>query len=145
MERRNFVRMALTGSVLGAIAPHYALSGALDDSASVSMAGGVYYTREAPGRWSEKIAGHLPNLEVSSDGENKILRVLTSHEMKGYEHYIVKHVVLDQQFNFISENMFDPTKDQIAMSDFNLGQYQGIVNVLSMCNKHDVWLNSMEI
>jgi len=65
--------------------------------------------------------------------------------MNAYQHYIVKHILLDQDFNFIAEKLFDPTKDKIAVSDFNINNYKGTIHVLSVCNKHDTWLNSTVI
>lgn len=135
MERRNFIHLAVAGSVAGIIAPSSVLAG------SSSMAGGLYYTKSAPGRWNKKVAGHLPSIEVSKNSDGVNIQVVTAHGMTGYEHYIVKHIVLDDNFNFIAEKMFDPMKDKAAMSEFSLGKYRGVVNVLSVCNKHDTWLN----
>ncbi|MCG8611586.1 MAG: hypothetical protein MI864_13730, partial [Pseudomonadales bacterium] len=117
----------------------------LAGSGHKSMAGGVYYTKESPGRWSKKVDGHLPHFEIEKAGMDTMVRVLTGHEMKGYEHYIVKHVLLDADFGFLQENMFDPMKDKSPISDFKLTGYTGKLYALSMCNKHDVWLNSIEI
>jgi superoxide reductase len=139
MDRRNFIRLGFAGAVTGIIAPKLVLAGSSD------MAGGLYYTKDAPGRWSKKAGGHLPNIEVSKGSDGVSLHIVTSHEMKGYEHYIIKHVVLDKDFKFIAENMFDPTKDKAAISDIAIGSYQGPVNVLSVCNKHDTWLNVAEV
>jgi superoxide reductase len=137
MDRRNFMQLALAGSAASVLTPATAQA--------ATLAGGVYYTRESPGRWASKAATHVPFVEVSSGKEGVAIKVITSHEMKGYEHYIVKHVVLDKNYQFIAEKMFDPTKDSAAISSFNLGQYKGTIYVLSMCNKHDLWLASAEV
>ena len=84
MDRRGFIRLSALGAAAGIIAPAGVLA------SSSSMAGGVYYTKDAPGRWSKKVGGHLPTIEVSG----KKIQVTTSHEMKGYDHYIIKHVIL---------------------------------------------------
>ena len=139
MDRRNFIRLAVAGSATGIIAPKMVLAGTSD------MAGGLYYTADAPGRWSKKVAGHLPNIDVSRSDAGISLHVVTSHGMTGYEHYIIKHIVLDSDFNFVAEKMFDPMKDKAPISDFDLGKYSGPVHVLSVCNKHDSWLNSAEV
>ncbi len=136
MSRRNFIKLSLLGVTGAIIAPTDVLA-----SMTSSMAGGVYYTREAPGRWHKKVAAHLPIIEVSG----RSVQTITPHEMKGYEHYIVKHVLLDHEFKFIAENMFDPMKDQAAVSAFNLGGYRGRIHVLSLCNKHDNWLSVAEV
>ena len=139
MDRRNLIRLVFASSAVGVIAPRMVLAD------SSSMAGGLYYTKDAPGRWSKKVGGHLPNIEISK-GENGVsLQVVTAHEMKGCEHYIVKHIILDKDFKFIAEKMFDPMKDKAPISDFELGRYQGRINVLSVCNKHDTWLNIADI
>ncbi len=139
MNRRDLIRLAIAGTGVGIIAPKMVLA------QSSSMAGGLYYTKDAPGRWSKKVGGHLPNIETSKNAKGASLQVVTAHEMNGFEHYIVKHIVLDKDFNFLSEKMFDPMQDKVAISQFGLGDYQGQVNVLSVCNKHDTWLNIAEI
>lgn len=139
MDRRAFIRLAIAGSATGIIAPSAVLA------CSSGMAGGMYYTKDAPGRWSKKAAGHLPNIEVAKGDSGTALHIVTPHEMNGHAHYIVKHVVLDQNFKFLAERLFDPLKDKSPISDFVLGDYRGPVNVLSVCNKHDVWLNLAEV
>ena len=105
------------------------------------MAGGVYYTKDAPGRWNKKVGGHLPTIEVS--GKN--IQVTTSHPFDGYNHYIIKHMILNDKFEFIVENMFDPMKDKAPISQFSLDDYSGRIHVLSACNIHDTWLNIAEV
>lgn len=140
MNRRNFIQISALGAGMGA------LPGLVQaDGANPSMAGGVYYTKEAPGRWEKKAAGHLPLIEVKKDHAETLVEVATSHEMHGYEHYIVKHMLLDKNFRFMAEHMFDPMKDTAPISSFSLGIYQGPLHVLSVCNKHDTWLASVEI
>ena len=135
MHRRNFIRLSALGAVSGIIAPKAVLASA------TNMAGGVYYTREAPGRWSKKIDGHMPVIEVSG----KDVQVTTPHEMKGYEHYIVKHILLNDNFKFMDEMMFDPLKIALPISKFSLKDYSGRIHVLSVCNKHDTWMNIAEL
>lgn len=107
--------------------------------------GSVYFTKENPGRWSKKARGHLPNIELKKDGNKINVTVTTAHGMDGYAHYIVKHVLLDQNYNFLAEKMFDPTKDKVPVSNFTLKNYKGYVHLLSMCNKHDVWLSGKKV
>ncbi len=140
MDRRNLIRLVGFGSVVGIIAPDVVLA------SSQSMAGGLYYTKDAPGRWSKKAVGHLPQVAVSKNDAGTAIQVITPHEVKGYEHYIVKHMLLDQEFNFIAEKMFDPATEKSALSNFELDKsYAGSINVLSVCNKHDTWLNVVEV
>lgn len=131
MDRRSFVRLSTIGAAFGIIAPSTVLSSV------TNMAGGVYYTKDAPGRWSKKVEGHLPLIDVS---KNKI-EVTTPHGMHGFEHYIVKHMILDEKFEYITEKMFNPEKDKSAISVFDLADYSGKIHVISVCNKHDSWLN----
>lgn len=141
MERRNFIGLSIAGVGASLVSPKIAVAGN-DEQA---MAGGVFYTKQNPGRWSKKVAGHLPAIEINQvDGKVRI-QVSTAHGMDGYQHYIVKHVLLDQDYNFLNERMFDPMKDKTAISTFTLDNYKGPLYVLSMCNKHDVWLNGVEI
>jgi superoxide reductase len=41
--------------------------------------------------------------------------------------------------------MFNPDKDKAAISTFTLENYSGAIYALSMCNKHDLWLNSATV
>jgi superoxide reductase len=104
-------------------------------------AGGLFYTKENAGRWAGKIATHLPAVEI----EKSTVKVTTAHEMNGFEHYIVKHVLLDKNYQFLDEHFFNPTIDKIAQSTFNLPNYSGTLHVLSLCNKHDLWLTTVEL
>lgn len=141
MNKREFIRLSALGAVTGVIAP----SSILAANDSLKGAGGLFYTKDAPGRWSKKANGHLPNIEVSKSASGTNIEVVTSHEMKWFGHYIIKHTVLNDKFEFITENIFNPEKDKLALSQFDLGGYSGRVHVLSMCNLHDVWLNTADI
>ena len=100
------------------------------------LSGKIYYTKNNPGRWKDVLESHLPEASIN----NNILEVSTLHEMRGYEHYISKHIVLDHKLNIISEKMFDPSKDT-PVSKHNIAGYHDKVFILSVCNKHDTWLN----
>jgi superoxide reductase len=141
MDRRHFIRFGITGLGGLVVAPRLVLAGAADSP----MAGGVYHTAEAPGRWSKKVLSHLPNIEVAKQAQAATVEVFTRHPIEGYEHYIVKHMVLDKDFQFVAEHMFDPLKEQEARSQFSLGDYSGMIYVLSVCNQHDTWLNVAEV
>jgi len=150
MDRRKFMRFAFSGAAAGlaasTLAPTRVLASTSTSAETESkMAGGVYYTKESPGRWAKKIGGHLPNIEVVKGDSATVVKIVTAHEMDPYAHYIVKHMVLDSDFNFIAEHMFDPTTDKAPISEISVGTYRGVVNVLSVCNKHDTWLNTAEV
>ncbi len=139
MKRRGFIRLSALGAATGIIAPQAVLA------ATSSMAGGVYYTKDAPGRWSKIVGSHLPGISISKGEPGTNIEVVTSHGMSGYEHYIIKHIILNDQFEFVTENMFNPMKDKAPISQFSLGNYSGRIHVLSVCNKHDTWLNIADI
>ncbi len=138
MNRRAFIRIGMAGAATGIITPEIALANQKTDSDS--MAGGVYYTKESPGRWTKKAESHSPVVEKTNTG----IRVVTGHPMKQGEHWIVKHVLLDHNFNFISENIFDPEKDKAPISNFGLPGQSGAIYALSVCNLHDTWLTRFE-
>jgi len=138
MERRDFIRLSVAG--VGIVAPSIAIA-----ETAKPVTADVFYTKDAPGRWSGKVATHLPTIEIGKEGGKVTVKIVTAHEMKGYEHYIVKHVLLDKNYKFIDERMFNPMEDKAALSNFTLEGYSGTVYALSMCNKHDLWLNSAEV
>lgn len=140
MERRDFMRVVMAGTAGSLVLPREALAGQSADR----FAGSVYYTEQAPGRWAKKVGGHLPKINVKREGSDSVIEVVTGHEMKGFEHYIVKHVLLDAQMQLLGETMFDPNKDS-PYSSYRLPAYSGMVYALSMCNKHDTWMNMIEV
>ena len=121
MDRRNFIQFGIAGISASVVAPQTVLATAEESK----LAGGVYYTKDAPGRWSKKAAGHLPHLAVEKSGSDNIIEVVTGHEMKGYEHYIIKHVLLDKDYRVLVEHMFNPMHDKQALSRFRLKAYSG--------------------
>ncbi|MDD2658516.1 MAG: desulfoferrodoxin family protein [Methylococcales bacterium] len=142
MERRDFIRISAVGLGAGIAAPTMVLANSEKQAKGSSD---IYYTKEDPGRWSEKVATHVPNIEIEKADGKTTVKVVTPHEMKGYAHYIVKHVLLDQNHKFLEERMFDPAKDKAAISTFTLQDYNGQIYALSMCNKHDLWLNTATV
>lgn len=141
MHRRSFIRIAMAGAATGIVASESVLAGTLGSKISTRMAGGVFYTKESPGRWAQKAGSHSPILEKVDGG----VRVVTGHPMKENDHWIIKHVLLDNDFKFITENMFNPSKDKAAISNFSLSGQKGAVYALSVCNIHDSWLTMLEI
>ncbi|MDO9105638.1 MAG: desulfoferrodoxin family protein [Methylovulum sp.] len=141
MERRDFIRLSVAGASVGIIAPQ-ALA---ETQPATAVTSDIYYTKTSPGRWGGKVATHLPTIEVSKAGAKTIIKVVTAHEMRGYEHYIVKHVLLDKNYKFIDERLFDPMVDKSPLSTFTLENYSGTIYALSLCNKHDLWLESASV
>ena len=104
------------------------------------LAGSFYYTSTKPGKWKNLIHSHIPILEIKKD----ILTVSTLHEMKGYDHYIVKHIILNKKFEIISEKIFDPSIEN-SVSEHNITGYSDRLYILSICNKHDTWLQIIKL
>ena len=104
------------------------------------LAGSFYYTKNKPGQKDSVVQSHSPILEI----DENILIVFTPHEMKGYDHYIIKHIVLDNRFNKISEKVFDPSKET-PISKHNIMGYVDMLYVLSVCNHHDTWVDVIKI
>ena len=104
------------------------------------LAGSFYYTKNKPGNKENVVQSHSPLLEINKN----TLSVSTPHEMKGYDHYIIKHIVLDKRFNIISEKIFDPSKE-IPISKHNIIGYEDKLYVLSICNNHDTWVDIIKI
>lgn len=144
MQRRDFMRLGLAGTA--GLAATQLVRADSHGGGGDKMAGGVYYTAENPGRWGKKVKGHLPMLEKKAAEDGSVsIKVVTNHGQHGYKHYIVKHQLLDADYNFIAETMFDPDKDE-AESEYKLpAGYKGMVYAVSLCNKHDLWLNGMEV
>jgi len=110
------------------------------------MAGGVYYTRESPGFWASLVGEHVPKLEkAAGPGGTVTIGVTTNHEMDGYAHYIVKHVLLDRKFRVLGQKSFDPRRDRPVSTYSLLAGYKGPVFALSMCNRHDLWLDGIVV
>ncbi|WP_411725970.1 desulfoferrodoxin family protein [Methyloglobulus sp.] len=141
MERRDFIRWGVAGLSATVITPTMVFA----KNVNQVPVSDIYYTKESPGRWKDKVAGHLPSIGIEKAGTKITIRVVTSHEMIGYEHYIVKHVLLDQNYKFLDEHLFNPDKDKAAISTFPLDNYSGSIHALSLCNKHDLWLNSANV
>lgn len=142
MDRRVFIRLGFAGAATGIIAPKIVLASSIGDKINSNpMAGGLYYTKESPGRWAAKAAGHAPILEKTATG----VKVITPHPMDPGKHWILKHILLDKDFKFIAEHIFDPTKQKEPISEFALSGQAGAVFALSVCNLHDSWLGFIEV
>ncbi|PPC91035.1 MAG: hypothetical protein CTY34_05455 [Methylobacter sp.] len=142
MKRRDFIQLSASGLAVSLVSPARVNAETAKLPADTAD---IYYTKESTGRWASKAATHLPSIEVSKSNGKIMLKVVTPHEMKGYEHYIVKHVLLDKSYKFLAEKMFNPMEDKTPVSEFTLDNYTGTLYALSMCNKHDLWLSTTEV
>jgi superoxide reductase len=151
--RRQFLsRLASTpaaGFTAGAIVvPSMALVFTADQAAAAEvnpltgkLAGALYYTKERTGRWNTETAKfHLPTFSRRKNA----LQLRTNHPMKGYRHYILKHILFDQNFRMIGEQLFTPDKDW-PVSSWDVSGLEKRVYALSVCNLHDAWLASFTV
>ena len=140
MQRRLFIKglgFVGIGSVL--VTPQVALAGVSNPMTS-TLAGSLYYTRAEPGRWVGKEGEHVPNFERNGNS----IQVATGslHKMDAYVHYIIKHVILNDQLEFVREQMFNPESDS-PISEHDISGMNNVVYAVSVCNKHDTWLNAL--
>ena len=143
MQRRSFISFATgIGGVLGAsrvFAPKDLLAANVTDYLKGKTAGNLFYTKDAPGKWSKKIRAHIPIIE--KDGNE--IQITTKHKSIDWDHYIVKHVIFDEKFAYLDEFMFKPDKSKwkkTTYSQFKLDKVPDIFFVMSYCNKHDGWI-----
>ncbi|MBC8240357.1 MAG: hypothetical protein H8E30_07765 [Alphaproteobacteria bacterium] len=108
-----------------------------------ALAGKVFYTADQPGRWKGKESGHSPLIKVDKKGGDILIRAATNHPMNG-PHYIIKHILLDEDLNYVKEQIFDVAFD-LPRSRFELNGYTGRLFIVSMCNLHDNWINWADV
>jgi superoxide reductase len=146
MDKRDFIRFGIAGSAAGIFVPKAALAAGMDKVIHSKLAGGLYYTEHAFGRWNKGLADHhLPHLEKQMSGGATQLHVATAHPMNAYGHYIIKHQLHDHNLKFMQEYLYNPTTDTKPETTFDLGKHRGVVYVMTMCNVHDVWMNLIEV
>ena len=141
MKRRDLLCVGLTAATSTVFVPRSVFAaGTPLNPFNSPLAGTLFYTADMPGRWSGKQAGHVPQIERSGDA----IEVTTGHEMDGFNHYIIKHVILDENFNFVRETMFNPGTDS-PVSEHDIAGLKQRVYALSVCNKHDSWLAALDL
>jgi superoxide reductase len=143
MDRRALLRSALATAV-GAGGTLFLPRAVLGDGPprvpSTPLAGSLYYTRETPGRWKGKAAGHLPVV----DRKGSMVTVRTPHPQNGFRHYIVKHLVLDGDFKIVADTQFNPWRDD-PVSTTDVYDLNGVAYAVSVCNVHDAWLTPFRL
>lgn len=107
------------------------------------LAGKLFYSTDRPGRWRGKEKGHSPLIKIDKNGSDVLVRAATHHSMSP-DHYIIKHVLLDGDLNFIREQIFDLDFDN-PRSRFELNDYSGRLFIVSFCNLHDNWINWSDV
>ena len=91
------------------------------------LAGSLYYTKKKPGRWKNLMKSHVPTIEI----KDNFLEITTPHEMRGYEHYIIKLMILDEKFLFRIIGFFYSLVQKIGYSNLQLQK----MNVIPLVNK----------
>lgn len=146
VDKRSFIRFGLAGGTASIITPKSVFAAGMDTGLKSKLAGGVFHTEDAFGRWNKGVADHhLPKFEKKMSGSAAHLHVATDHPMIAYAHYIIKHELLNSDFRYMQEHPYNPTSDKAPVSTFDIGDYRGIVYVMTICNVHDVWLNMVEV
>ncbi|MBT5050638.1 MAG: hypothetical protein HOM58_19200 [Rhodospirillaceae bacterium] len=140
MDRRTALKLGMWGGASTLLLPSQTIAASDPAMLNSPQAGGVYYTLSNPGRWAKKAKGHAPRLARTG---NKI-EVYTKHPMKGFKHYIVKHVLLDHKFNYVSETIFNPGKDQ-PLSEYDVSKLGNTIYAVSLCNLHDAWVSALKL
>ena len=89
-NRRTFIKEFFSVLALKTLYPSFlSAENELTYLLNGPLAGSFYYTKKKAGRWKSLIHSHIPVLEIKKN----ILIVSTLHEMKGYDHYIIKHII----------------------------------------------------
>lgn len=107
------------------------------------LAGKLVYSAQSPGRWAGKEPGHVPHMRVQRTDDEVQVQVVTRHPMSA-DHYIVKHMVLDAQFDILAETLFDYSFDY-PQSHHRLKGVSGRLFAVSLCNIHDSWLSWTDV
>lgn len=140
-SRRQALTLAGGGLASAAVAgPVFAATQEVElQGALRALAGKFFFSSENPGRWKGKEKGHSPLIKVDKDGNNVLIRAAVQHPMKT-DHFIIKHILMDQNFDFMAEQVFDPIFD-MPRSRFEVSGYSGQFYIVSLCNLHDNWIN----
>lgn len=134
-DRRDFLQSSLlfTGGVLFA-------SSRRASAAGEGYPANLFYTAEQPGIWDQKIGSHVPRMTLE-DGQ---VTVFTKHGMSE-EHFIVRHTLVGADGSVLGSQTFSP-EDEEARSRYALPEgYRGRLYATSFCNKHDLWLSTLEV
>jgi superoxide reductase len=146
MDKRSFLRLTLAGSSLGIFAPKAVYAAMMESPLKSKLAGGMFFTEDALGRWNKGTATHhIAQIEKQATGGKTQLHVVSAHPMDGLDHFIVKHQLLNQDLKFMQERLYKPTVDKKPEHVFDLGNHHGVVYAVTVCNVHDVWVNMIEV
>ncbi len=135
MERRDFVRAAVSGA---AVAAGVGLAGSAEAAGNGTWTN-VVFTESDPGHFAKVEKLHVP-LVVHEGG---MLKVTTPHPMSE-PHYIVSHTVVLEGGRFLSRKTFNWKDKPVSEHKLPAG-YKGRVTVTSTCNLHDWWVKDVMV
>jgi len=130
--RRQFMQVSAAAAVGLCMAPRPAAAESLSFP-------GIIYTAENPGKWTSKVASHMPQAEVSGGS----VMVKTPHPMSA-EHFIVRHTLVGADGTVLGEMTFTPTDKPESTFALPAG-YKGKCWATSFCNRHDFWVLAFDV
>ena len=73
MDKRSFLRLTLAGSGLGLFVPKAVYAAMMESPLKSKLAGGMFFTEGALGRWNKGTASHhVPQLEKQHAGHGRV-------------------------------------------------------------------------
>ena len=146
MDKRSFLRLTLAGGGLSLFLPKAVYAAMMESPLKSKLAGGMFFTEDALGRWNKGTATHhVAQIEKQTAGGKTQLHVTSAHPMDGLDHFIVKHQLLNQDLKFLQEHLYKPTVDKKPEFTFDVGNHHGVVYAITVCNVHDMWVNMIEV
>ena len=142
INRRNVIAADGAVFLMSSTKPAVSLENGIKDAIR-ELAGKLFYSEDRPGRWKGKEKGHVPLIKIDKDNNNILVRAATNHPMDP-NHNVIKHVLMDENFNFIQEQIFNQQFD-MPRSRFELNGYKGRLYIGSLCNLHDNWINWVDV
>ena len=65
--------------------------------------------------------------------------------MTGYKHYIVKHMVLDENFQAMSARRSSILGVDKPVSEYDISGLRRTLFAVSLCNLHDTWVSELKL
>ena len=110
-------------------------------SAASQSFSGIVYTKSNPGKWSEKVSSHVPQISIAGSK----VTITTAHPMS-QEHYIVRHTLVLEDGTVVGAKTFYPLQDKKVVSTFELpARYKSKFYATSFCNLHDLWVTESQV
>ena len=142
VNRRSVIAGSGAALLLASTQPAFSMESRMKEAVR-ALAGKVFYSNDQPGRWKGKEAGHVPLIKIDKDKNSVLVRAATNHPMEP-NHNVIKHILMDEDLNFIQEQVFNQQFD-MPRSRFELNGYKGRLYIGSLCNLHDNWINWADV